>query len=130
MTTRPVLIALLLALAGAGRVAAQSALVIVDYDSPKPARIGDEVTSVIRFRALADLDELEVSVAADEGLEVISTPETARFQSVGKGQDRVLTVTVRITGPKDAALAIFFKSRRGERRNAGTSGINYPIARN
>ena len=102
-----------------------SAPVRVEYARPAPLKQGEEATTVITFRALADVDRLEVSVARHKGLEVVSRPTSAVFSEVKKGEGRELAVTVRLTDSKEGLLAIFFKTQRGSRREAGVSGIAF-----
>ena len=102
-----------------------SAPVQVEYTTPPPLATGEEATVQLTFRALADLDRLEVSVRAFDGLEVASTPSAASFQNVKRGEGRPLSVTVRLTGQKTGSLAIFFTTQRGSKRDSGTSGITF-----
>jgi hypothetical protein len=99
-----------------------SAPVRVEYTRPSVST-GEEATAVLTFRALADLDRLTVSVAVDEGLEIVSRPTEATFTNVRKGEGRDLTVTIRLTAPKQGVLAVFFKTERGARREAGVTAI-------
>jgi uncharacterized protein (DUF58 family) len=99
-----------------------SAPVRVEYSRPTVSA-GEEATAVLTFRALADLDRLSVSVAVDEGLEIVSQPTEATFTNVGKGEGRDLRVTIRLTAPKQGVLAVFFKTERGVRREAGATAI-------
>ena len=101
-----------------------SAPVKVEYSRP-PVSTGEEATAVLTFRALADLDRLEVSVAVDEGIEIMSEPTRATFTNVRKGEGRNLSVTIRLTAPKEGVLAVFFKTERGDRKEAGAMAISF-----
>jgi hypothetical protein len=119
---------LALAIAAAGQTLSAtppSAPVKVEYTTPPPMATGEEATMVLTFRALADLDRLEVSVRAFDGLAVLSAPTAASFQNVKKGEGHQLTVIVRLTGSKAGSLAIFFTAHRGGKRDSGTSGITF-----
>ena len=98
-----------------------SAPVRVEYSRPTVST-GEEATAVLTFRALADLDRLTVSVAVDEGLEIVSQPTEATFSNVRKAEGRDLTVRFRLTA-KQGVLAVFFKTERGARREAGATAI-------
>jgi hypothetical protein len=99
--------------------------VAVEYETPPPMKTGDEATTVITFRALADLDRLEVSAAALSGLAIVSDPKQASFQSVKKGDRRQLTVTIRLTGAEKGVLAAYFTIQRGAKRDSGAAGITF-----
>jgi hypothetical protein len=131
--TAPAFLILALTIAMAGQTLSAtppSAPVQVEFTTPPPMATGEEATTVLTFRALADLDRLEVSVRAFDGLAVVSTPTAASFQNVKKGDDHQLTVTVRLTGPKTGSLAIFFTTHRGAKRDSGTSGITFGASGN
>ena len=102
-----------------------SAPVRVEVEVPPNLHPGDEVTSVLTFRALADLDRLDVSVAPDGGLDVLSKPTEATFDGVRKGEGRQFTVTIRLTDPKFGSLAVFFKTLRGTTKAAGAITVTY-----
>jgi hypothetical protein len=110
--------------------ARSEAPVRVEFQTPPPVKSGTEATTVITFRALADLDRLEVSAAAYRGLDLISEPKAASFSTVKKGEGRQLSVTVRLTDPKVGTLAIFFTAQRGAKRESGTTGIAFGGASN
>jgi hypothetical protein len=110
-----------MALMGTGLAAKPpSAPVKVEYTRPSVAQ-GEQATAVLTFRALADLDRLDVSIAVDEGIEILSEPTEATFTNVKKGEGRDLTVTIRLTAPKEGFLSIFFKTERGTRKEAGAT---------
>ena len=112
---------LTVAVMGASLVAKPpSAPVRVEYSRP-PVAQGEQATTVLTFRALADLDRLDVSVAVDEGIEILSEPTEATFTNVKKGEGRELSVTFRLTAPKEGILSVFFKSERGTRKEAGAT---------
>jgi hypothetical protein len=117
-------------LACCGAIASLSATppsvpVLVEYETPPPIATGEEATTVLTFRALANLDGLDVSVEAFDGLTIVSEPKKLSFQTVKKGEGRQLTVTVRLTGAKVGSLAVFYTVRRGDHRDSGTTGIGY-----
>jgi hypothetical protein len=114
---------------GVRLAAAPSAPVYVEYQTPAPTRSGDETSAALTFRAATDLDQLDVSLAADEGLEVVSDPKSAVFQNVAQGDRRVLTVRIRMTSARDGVLAIYLKTRRGQRVDSDAIEIRFPAAK-
>ena len=110
-------------------LAAPTAPVRLEYQRPRSINAGDEVTMPLTFRALADLDQLDVSIAPDGGLELLSETTTATFQNIPNGDARTFQIRVRITGPKEGNLAIAFKTRRGQRRESSVSEIVFPIGK-
>ena len=93
--------------------------------APPALKTGEEWSGTLTFRATVDLDRLEVLVSAYEGLVVVSQPTAAAFEKVGKGEGRELAVTIRMTGPKNGSLAIFFRAFRNGKPEPGTTGITF-----
>ena len=102
-----------------------SSAIRVEFEQPGPVMTGEEATTVITFRAMADFERIDVSVRPYKGLEVISAPTSATFLNVKENDGPQLTVTVRLTDPKQGTLAVFFKAQRGTRRDGGSVGITY-----
>ena len=97
----------------------------LEYSVPANVRTGDEVTTVITFRALENLDRLEVSVAPFKGLELISETREATFTNVKRGEGRQLTVTIRLTDPKFGSLAVLYHMVQGTMKISGARTIVY-----
>ncbi len=74
-----------------------TAPVSIEHNVPKNVQTGDTVSTTISFVAEANLEQLEVSVAPYEGLEVVSNNGKTIFQNVRKGEKREISVTVRLT---------------------------------
>jgi hypothetical protein len=102
-----------------------SAPVRVEYEPPPAISTGDEATTVLTFRALADLDRLEVSIRAAKGLELTSPNQDVVFTGVKKGEGRQLSVTVRLTDPKFGSLAVLYRTELGSSKAAGAVTIVY-----
>ena len=102
-----------------------SAPVRVEYVAPPSVARGEPLTMTLTLRALADLDRLEVSVRGFDALEVLSSPRSAAFADVKKGEGREFQVTIRLVDERAGSLAVFFKTVRGAKREAGTTGIAF-----
>src|SRR6476619_3463289 len=102
-----------------------SAPVTVEVEVPPNIKQGDEVTSVLTLRALADIDRLDVSVAPFMGLEVVSRPTAATFERLAKGEGRTFTVTIRLTDAKAGSLAVLYRTVRGNTKAAGATTVVY-----
>lgn len=97
----------------------------VEYSVPDDVKTGDEVTTVITLRALANLDELEVSVAPFKGVALVSQTQQATFTAVKSGDGPQLTVTVRLTDEKFGSLAVVYRTRQGKTASGGAITIVY-----
>lgn len=111
--------------AGHSRPAAAkpTAPITVEFAVPAQMQTGDEVTTVLGFRALADVEQLEVSVAPFRGVEVTSEPRTATFRDVRKGAAPTLEVRVRLTDPKWGLLAVTYRTQNATGNAAGSTSI-------
>ena len=74
-------------------------------------KTGDEVDVVVRFRALANIEQLSVKVFADKALDVLSERQEAVFVNVGRGAVLELPIRVRLTGAKWGSLAVTYQAR-------------------
>ena len=97
----------------------------VEYVSESPAQAGDEVTTVLTFRALADIDRLDVSVSPFKGVEVISQPTERAFTGVKKDDGLEFTVTVRVTDAKLASLGVVYSTQQGNTKRTGATTVEY-----
>ena len=88
-------------------------------------KTGDEVTSTLAFRALEDVDRLEVKLSAMEGVEILSTETTAVFDAIKLGEAAELKVKVRLTAPKYGELAILYEAFVGDDSRGGVTGVTY-----
>ena len=102
-----------------------TAPVRVEYEVPENVKTGDSVTTVLTFRAQADLDRLEVTLAPFMGLELTSEPKTATFTGVKKGEGRQLSATIRLTDPKFGSLAVTYTTVQGRKRGADAITVVY-----
>ena len=100
----------------------------VEYNAPAPAKVGEEVTTVLKFRALLDLDRLEVTVAPYKGLELKSEPAKVTFTDIKRGEARTFTVTVRLTEEPFGYLSVTYQTQQGTIRAAGAMVVVYPTA--
>jgi hypothetical protein len=121
------LVALIALVVGVGLAVAKpsSAPVTVEFTVPPDVKTGDEVTTVLRFRALQDLQQLEVSVAPFMGLELLSDTRDATFRDVRKGTAPEVVVRIRLTDPKSGSLAVTFKTRSASGQAAGAITVEY-----
>ncbi len=97
----------------------------VEFVVPQGVKTGDEVETVLGFRALEDVRQLEVKVSAYKGLELLSEPAEAVFTDVRKGTAPQLTVRIRLTAPDWGALAVNFTTRTATRTAGGAIAIVY-----
>jgi hypothetical protein len=88
----------------------------------------EPVVTTIRLVAEADLATLEVTLAADDGLEIVAA-EPAAFPNVRAGETRSVEATVRLTGPHVGYLSVFATatlSGLGTRTKASSLAIGTP----
>jgi hypothetical protein len=101
-----------------------TAPVSIEYSVPKNVQTGDTVSTTIRFVAQADLEQLEVSVAPYEGLDVVSKNEKAIFQNAKKGEKREIEVTIRLTA-EIGYLSVFATTTTPRGTSTETIAIRY-----
>lgn len=99
----------------------RSAPVKVEYAVPPGMKSGDEVEVVLRFRAMADLQQLNVTVFADK--DVVSETREAVFTDVARGTAPELPIRVRLTGLKWGALAVTYRTRTATGTSADSLNI-------
>lgn len=104
-----------------------TAPVSIEYSVPKDMRSGDTVSTTIKFVAQANLEQLEVSVASYEGLEVVSKNEKTVFQNIKKGEKREIEVTVRLTA-EIGYLSVFATTTTARGASTKTIAIRYGTA--
>ena len=111
-------LALYCALLASPAAAGQKPTAPVDIKyAPLPViRPGEEATTAVTFRAEADLDRLEVSVAAGEGLTLLTEKPEATFERVKKDETRVITVRLRLNAPWGFLSAFATTTQGGQQR--------------
>ena len=116
-----------IALLGCADTAAaqRSAPIRVEFTVPPDLKAGDEVTTLLRFRAQEDVDRLRVEVLPFLGLQVLSEPRELTFSDVKKGTAPELEVRVRLTDPKVGSLGVTFQTQAGSRKRAGAITVEY-----
>jgi hypothetical protein len=107
-----------------------SASVSVSFDDPPPnMKTGDEATTTLVFRALADTQRLEVFLDPDDGLEMVSTATEAVFTNLKAQETRQLAVKVKLTAPKGSSLNVSFSTVSGSaddtQEGFGSTVIDY-----
>lgn len=100
-------------------------IAIEHSDIPAGLKVGDEATTTIRFRALSDLDRVEVSIYPFRGVRVLSAPTTALFTDLHSGDIQELPVRVRLTDASIASLAVTYRAISGGRRRTGAVTIEF-----
>jgi hypothetical protein len=122
-------VAVAIFLPGAGLPAAAQrgkAPVSVEFNRPPDdMKTGDEAVTTIKFRALADLDRLEVNIEPFRGVAVLSEPTHAAYAGTKKGDAPELAVRVRLTGAKFGSLSVTYVTESGGERSAGAMAIAY-----
>ncbi|MEO8678605.1 MAG: hypothetical protein ABI665_06145 [Vicinamibacterales bacterium] len=83
----------------------------VEFSVPPDVKPGDEVSTILRFRALENVEQLDVAVSPFVGLELLSEPRTATFRNVTKGAAPELEVRIRLTAEKWGSLAVVLETR-------------------
>ncbi len=116
-------------LAGPGTGAAQkkpdyAPLTVEATDPPADMKPGDEVETTLHFRALDDLQRLEVSVAPFFGVEVVSATREAVFLNVADGDAPELKVTVRLVD-KSGSLAVTYRIVTASGKSAGATTLEF-----
>lgn len=101
-----------------------TAPVSIEYSVPKNVLTGDTVSTIISFVADTNLEQLAVSVAPYEGLEVVSKNEKIIFQNVKKGEQREIEVTVRLTA-EIGYLSVFATTTTSRGASTKTVAIRY-----
>jgi hypothetical protein len=96
----------------------------IEYTRPGRVSIGDEVTTVLTFRALTNLDRLEVTLAPFKGLELVSEPK-AVFTGLKRGDGPQVTARVRVTEQPFAYLSVTFQTKQGTRTDGGATMVVY-----
>lgn len=121
MTLSFMIMAVSVSLAAQGK---PTAPVSIEYNVPKNVQTGDAVSSIISFVAEANLEQLEVSVAPYEGLEVVSNNGKSVFQNVKKGEKREIAVTVRLTA-EIGYISVFATTTTSRGASTRTVAIRY-----
>jgi hypothetical protein len=100
--------------------------VALEFVPPRPdMKRGDVVETVIGFRALADLQQLEVSVYVDHGVEIVSAPAVLTFTDVKAGDAPQVNVRVRLTADEFGSLAVSYRTRTATETAAAVRTIVY-----
>jgi hypothetical protein len=126
-----IVVATIISLESAAVVSAKPERAPIRVESSVPANVktGDEVTTTITLRALADVDRVEVSIAPFKGLVLLSDTKDAVFTGMKAGEGRPITVTIRLTDPMFGSLAVTYKTRQGTRDDAGAATILFGAPR-
>jgi hypothetical protein len=95
----------------------------VESSVPRDMKTGDEVTTTITIRALANIDRVEVSIAPFEGLELLSETKQVVFTGMREGEGRGIQVTVRLTGQKFGSLAFVYTTQQGTTKESGATTV-------
>jgi hypothetical protein len=111
--------------------APETSPVVVDFDDPPATmKTGDEVTTTIIFRLLADVDKLEIFLDPDDGLELVApTPSEFEFSAVKKRETRQIQVKVKLTDPKGSSLNVSWATTAQSGEGFGSTVIDYGEAR-
>ena len=88
-------------------------------------KTGDQATTTLVFRALADTSRLEVSLDPDDGLELVSTATEAVFTNIPEGETRQLQVKVKLTDPKGSTLNVSIVTVAGSSTGVRWTVIDY-----
>ena len=75
-----------------------TAPVEIEYSVPKNVATGDEVTTVIRFVAKSNLQNLTVSASPYSGLDLLSGGDMVEFTNLQKGDTREIEVEINLLG--------------------------------
>jgi hypothetical protein len=103
----------------------EMAPVRVEYAPIDPVKTGDEATTVLTLRALADVDRVDGTVAPFKGVELLSEPREVTFTAMKNGETRQLTVTVRMTGERYGYLSVSYRTLQGKTIAGGATTIVY-----
>jgi hypothetical protein len=103
----------------------ERAAVRVEYEAPAPLRLGEEATTVLTVRALADLDRVVVTMAPFQGLDLISEPKEVTFTGLKAGNTRQVTVTIRLTDERAGYLGVSYRTHQGKTIAGGATTVIY-----
>jgi hypothetical protein len=126
--SRTAALVVLVCLAAAATVTAKPDRVPValEFVPPRPdMKRGDVVETVIGFRALADLQQLEISVYVDYGVEIVSAPAVLTFTDVKAGDAPQVKVSVRLTADEFGSLVVSYRTRTAKETAAAVKTIVY-----
>jgi hypothetical protein len=115
--------------AGAAGAKPSNTPIDVEFTVPEGIKTGDEVTTVLRFRALKDVDQLDVSISTFKGVELLSDRKAASFTNVRKGTAPELEVRIRLTDPKSGWVGVVFETRIGQRTAGDAVTVEYGDAK-
>jgi len=90
---------------------------------PAGMKTGDEVTTTITVRALANLDRVDVTIAPDEGIELLSETKQVVFTGMREGEGRGIEVTVRLTGKQFGSLSFLYTIQQGSTKQSGATTV-------
>ncbi len=83
-----------------------SAPLDIENINPKIIRPGEEVRSVIRFTARADLQHVTVSLSPYSGIELLSPEQHIEFTDLKRNDTRKIKIRIRLTN-KTGYLSVF-----------------------
>ncbi len=93
-------------------------------DPPVDMKAGDLTETTLVFRALDDLQRLEVTVAPFSGIEIVSDKKEVVFTDLKENDGPELKVTVRLIDPS-GSLAVTYAIVTADGRSAGATTIEY-----
>ena len=101
----------------------RGAPIAVEHDAPRDLKTGEEVNITLGFRALADLDRLDVEIIATSGLVIGAGPQKATFSAVQRMTAPTVVVRVRLTDSKFGTLGLTFRTHIGDRQELGAEVV-------
>ena len=131
-TPRVAALVILVSLAAVATLTAtpDRAPIALELVPPRPdMKRGDVADTVIAFRALADLQRLEVSVYVAHGVEILSAPTGAVFSDVKTGDAPQLNVRVRLTAEEFGSLAVSYRTQTARETAVRVKTIIYGDSR-
>lgn len=90
---------------------ASRVLVHLTFAGPPDVKTGDEVTTLLRFMATQDVEQLDASVREGSGLAILSQPYDVVFSDLRKGMVREFEVRIRVTGENRGRLVVSYSTR-------------------
>ena len=99
--------------------------VVVEFnDPPADMKIGDQTETTLAFRALDDLQKVEVEVEPFSGIEIVSEKKAAVFTDLKEDDAPELKVTIRLL-EKSGSLAVTYTVVSADGKSAGAITVEY-----
>ena len=105
------------------------AAVAVECAVPAGVKTGDEVEVVVRLTARDNLQQLDVTVFGDRGIEVLSDVREISVRDVARGATTELPVRVRLTAAKWGSLAVTYRTQSAAGSAAGARAFIFGDAK-